>query len=493
MFRSLYTRLAAVLLALFLAIGVIYALLTIYTTHLYFQEVNQKLNRILAQHLVSENILLKDGRVNDEALKDVFRMLMVVNPGIEVYLLGTDGKIMAFSAPPGKVKRHTVSLDPVRRLLGNAPSLPILGDDPRDLTGKKVFSAAPIMLNGRAEGYLYIILGGEEFQTETQMLQGSYILKLGVGAVAGSIIFALLAALLLFNRLTRPLRQLTAVMEAFQQSGFSEPSEYLGRPQTMSGNEIDRLTAIFKQMADRIAHQIKELKSADTRRREFLANIAHDLRTPLTSLKGYIETLLMKEKTLTPDARNYLGIALKRSDQLGTLVAELFELAKLDSPNDQIHFEPFYLPELVQDILQKFQLTTKKKKIALRINAADGLPLIYADIGLCERVFENLLDNAIRHTPENGLITISATSEMDRITVKVSDTGSGIPPEDIPHLFDRMYRRDRIRPDSSTGSGLGLAIVRRILELHGSDIEISSTVNAGTTFMFTLPLYKPRP
>ena len=115
MFKNLYARLAAVLLGLFLLIGILYILLTLYTTRLYFQEVNQKLNRILAQHLVSEKILMKDGRVNDKALQNIFHMLMVVNPGIEVYLLDPDGRILAFSAPPGKVKRQSVSLEPVNR------------------------------------------------------------------------------------------------------------------------------------------------------------------------------------------------------------------------------------------------------------------------------------------------------------------------------------------------------------------------------------------
>ena len=342
MFKNLYTRLAAVLLVLFLAIGVLYTLLTIYTTRLYFQEVNQKLNRILAQQLVSEKVLFTNGKVNDEALHNVFHMLMVVNPGIEVYLLDTDGKIMAFSAPPGKVKRQSVSLEPVKRLLGNTSSLPVLGDDPRDLTSKKVFSVAPVMLNGQTQGYLYIILGGQEFDTEAQMLQGSYILRLSVWAVAGGLLFALLAALLLFSRLTRPLRQLTTDMESFRQSGFSEPPEILNQVPVPSGNEIDKLASIFRQMADRIALQIKELKDSDAHRREFLANVAHDLRTPLTSLQGFIETLLMKEETLTPEEkRNYLAIAMKRSDQLGKLVSELFELAKLDSPNVPVRFEPF--------------------------------------------------------------------------------------------------------------------------------------------------------
>lgn len=494
MFKNLYTRLAAVLLGLFLLIGVLYVLLTLYTTRLYFQEVNQKLNRILAQHLVSEKILMKDGRVDEEALKNIFHMLMVVNPAIEVYLLDPKGNILAFSAPPGKVKRQSVSLEPVKRLLDGSSSLPILGDDPRDVTQKKIFSAAPITLNSRTGGYLYIILGGEEFETEAQMLQGSYILRLSMWAAAGGLLFALLAALLLFNRMTRPLRKLTALMETFRQSDFSEPPDFSHRFHVDSGNEIDRIGTIFMQMADRIVRQIRELREADTHRREFIANITHDLRTPLTSLQGYLETLLLKEGALTlEEQRNYLAIAIKRADQLGKLVSELFELAKLDSPDVQVRFEPFSLGELIQDILQKFQLAVENKKIKLRMNMAEHLPLVFADIGLCERLLENLIENAVRFTPEDGIISINAIPEDNRVAVKVSDTGSGIRPEDIPHLFDRFYRKDRNRPDSNSGSGLGLAIAKRILELHGSGLEVSSTVNVGTTFAFTLPFYETRP
>ncbi len=493
MIKNLYARLAAVLLGLFLLIGVLYILLTLYTTRLYFQEVNQKLNRILAQHLVSEKILMKDGRVDEEALKNIFHMLMVVNPAIEIYLLDPNGNILAFSAPPGKVKLQSVSLEPVKHLLSGSSSLPILGDDPRDLTQKKIFSAAPITLNSRTEGYLYIILGGEEFETEAQMLQGSYILRLSMWAAAGGLLFALLAALLLFNRMTHPLRQLTLAIEAFRQSDFSEPPDFSHRFHVHSGNEIDRIGTIFMQMADRIVRQIRELREADTHRREFIANITHDLRTPLTSLQGYLETLLLKEGTLTTEEqRNYLTIAIKRADQLGKLVSELFELAKLDSPDVQVRFESFLLVELIQDILQKFQLAVENKKITLKINMAEHLPQVFADIGLCERLLENLIENAIRYTPEDGSISISAIPENDRVAVKVSDTGSGIRPEDIPHLLDRFYRNDRSRQDSNSGSGLGLAIAKRILELHGSGLEVTSTVNVGTTFAFTLPVYETR-
>ncbi len=491
MFKTLYCKLAVVLMGLFCLIGLLYMLLTFYTTRLYFQEVNQKLNRTLARNLVSETSLIKYGRVNEKALKNIFHMLMVVNPNIEVYLLDPNGAILAFSAPPGKVKRQKVSMAPLKSFLNKTDAFPILGDDPRNLKRKKVFSAAPISLKNQIQGYLYVILGSEEFETAAEMLQGSYIIRLSIWAVAGGLLFALLTGLLLFFRMTLRLQRLTAAMETFRQSDFSEYPDFLPFFKGGSGDEIHRLGSIFSQMAERIIQLIKELRQADALRRELVANITHDLRTPLTSLHGYLETLLLKEGKLTPqEQRDFLTIAIKRSNQLGKLVSSLFELAKLDSPDVQVRLESFSLAELVQDIMQKFHLAVEKKKIKLQQNFPEHLPLTFANIGLIERVFENLIENAARYTPENGSITVSAGFESGRVKVQVSDSGSGIRPEDIPYLFDRSHRMGRSRADSAGGLGLGLVITRRILELHGSDIKVDSVVDAGTTFTFTLPVYK---
>jgi len=491
MFKTLYFRLAVVLFGLFCLIGVLYSLLTLYTTRMYFQEVNQKLNRTLAQNLASGKALMHGGRVNEKALQDIFQAMMVDNPSIEVYLLDTEGKILAFSAPAGKVKRQAISLEPLNAFLNKSVSFPILGDDPRDPGRKKVFSVAPVPLKGSTEGYLYVILGGEEFETAAQMIGSSYILRLSIWAGAGGLLFALVTALLLFNKMTRPLRQLTTAMETFRQSEFTELPDLVNRFGARSGNEIDRLGAIFKQIADRIVLQIKELRQADTLRREFVTNITHDLRTPLTSLQGYLETLLMKEGELTrEEQKDYLTIAIKRSDQLGKLVSELFELAKLDSPDIQVHFEPFSLADLVQDIMQKFGLSVENKKVMLRTDFEEHIPFVFADIGLIERVFENLIENAVRHTPEMGSVTISIIPKEKRLMVRVSDTGSGIRAEDLPHLFDRSYQLKKERPKDAEGTGLGLAIAKRILELHESGIEVDSIVDVGTTFSFTLPVYR---
>jgi two-component system, OmpR family, sensor kinase len=491
MFKTLYCKLAIVLLGLFCLIGILYMLLTLYTTRLYFQEVNQKLNRTLAQNLASETSLMKDGRVNEKALKDIFHMLMVVNPDIEVYLLDPNGTILAFSAPPGKVKRQKISMVPLRNFLNKTDAFPILGDDPRNLKSKKVFSAAPISLKNQTQGYLYVILGGEEFETVADMLQGSYIFRLSIWAVAGGLLFSLLTGLLLFFRLTLRLRRLKVGMETFRQSDFSEYPNLLPSFKVGSGDEIDRLGSIFSQMAGRIIQLIKELRQADALRRELVADITHDLRTPLASLHGYLETLLLKEGKLTPqEQRDYLTIAIKRSNQLEKVVSALFELAKLDSPDVQVRFESFSLAELIQDIIQKFRLIAEKKKIVLRPNFEENLPFVFADIALIERVFENLIENAVRHTPENGSITISVVPKEERLMVQVTDTGSGIRPEDLPHLFDRSYRQKRERPRDTEGAGLGLIITKTILELHGSDIKVASVVDNGTTFTFTLPVYR---
>ena len=492
MFKTLYGNLAAVLLGLFCLIGVLVILLSLYTTRMYVHEVNQKLNRSLAEHMVAEKILMPGGRVNEEALKEIFHMLMVINPSIEVYLLDADGAILNSSAPPGKVKRQRVSLAPLERFLGGVDVLPILGDDPRDLDRKKVFSVSPIPLKGPVECYLYVILGGEEYDSAIQMLQGSYILRLSTWAVAGGIVFSALAGLLLFNLLTRRLRRLVSGVEAFTQSNFSAQFDPALPSKAYSPDEIDQLGTTFNRMADRIRQQVQELKQADRLRRELVANVSHDLRTPLTSLQGYLDTLLMKEGTLSPqEQRTYLEIATKHSEQLGTLVAELFELAKLDSREMEPHVEAFSLGELVQDVVQQLRLAAEQKRIGLHTHFPEDLPFVSADIGLIERVLKNLIENALRYTQPGGTVTVALIRGNQAIVAQVTDTGCGISPEDLPYIFDRFFRAGANNQEQSTGAGLGLAITKRILELHGSAIEAQSILNGGTTFTFHLPAAQP--
>ena len=264
------------------------------------------------------------------------------------------------------------------------------------------------------------------------------------------------------------------------------------RQDRQDGDEIDRLAFTFTQLVDRIQIQMENLKQADTLRRELVANVSHDLRTPLATLQGYIETLLLKNKSLSEkDRKHHLEIAIQHCQRLSNLVDELFELAKLDSREIQVQREPFNIRELAHDVVQKFNLAAEKRQITIQIDHDQQLPFANADIAMIERVIENLLDNAVRHTSQGGSIRLAFSAQSGDISVCVSDTGCGIPEEDLPHIFDRFYHRDRTEENQTGYSGLGLAITKRILDLHNKAITVESKTGSGTKFTFYLPVHNP--
>ena len=241
MFRSLYSKLAAGLAGLFFLVGLSFVGVTIFSTEMYQREVNQKLNSKLAEQIVAEKILMKDNRVNQEALEEIFHMLMVINPGIEIYLLDSEGRVLAYSAPKGKVKRKRVDLGPVKKWLEGNMTIPLLGDDPRDPERKKAFTAARIPEQGKLEGYLYVILGGEIYDSIVQKLKGSYILQLSAWMISASLLFALVAGLILFAVLTGRLKRLANVMDAFRRGETAKQIDVPVKRRERSADEIDRL------------------------------------------------------------------------------------------------------------------------------------------------------------------------------------------------------------------------------------------------------------
>lgn len=489
MFRSLYIKLSLVLLLVFLLLGTFLVVITGYGTEMYQQETNQKLNLDVARHIVGDLKLMQEDDINQTALKQAFHQLMVFNPSIEIYLLDTEGRILSYSAPPGKVKRSHVDLAPIKRFLQGNTQLPLTGDDPRNSTGHKVFSAHPIMDQGRLQGYLYVILGGELYDNIAQRLETSYISKLTTGTILAAIIVSLGAALLVFAVMTRRLRRLATDMRQFRHTAASGTQTPRLARRDNPLDEIDELNNDFYHLATELERYIRELRRADTLRRELVANVSHDLRTPLATMQGYVETLILKKEALTePEQDQYLGIVLQHCHRLNKLVQELFELARLDARETVVRPEAFNLPELLQDVVQKFLLRAGEKNIEIQTDIEDGIPFVTADIALIERVVENLLDNALRHTPEGGSIRIEVHRKPGGIAVALSDTGIGIPEQELPNVFDRFYKVDKSRNLESKSSGLGLAISKRILELHDSDIEVVSELNQGTTFCFSLPL-----
>jgi len=490
MLRTLYSKLALTLLLLVTLLGIIWFQGLSYTSEMYQQEVAQKLNHQLAQHLVAETSFFEHDKINRSTLEQLFHTLMVINPAIELYLLDMEGNILVSFAPGSKVELKRVDLAPVKQYISGNFVYPLLGDSPRQINGQKVFSAAPIADKGKQQGYLYIILAGEEFDTVAQQLKGSYILRNSISGLIASFLLILLMGFVAFAILTKRLNRLTGVINRFSATDYNSPTSTDFKVSGYFPDEIDQLAEQFNSMAIRIRQQIEDLNEKDNMRRELVANVSHDLRTPIASLLGYLETLIVK-KISPQDAQyeSYLKIAMQQGERLNQLVNELFELAKLDSCESILYSEPFSLAELITDVAQKFILRAKEKGIELRVTCSSPLGWVNADIGMIQRVLENLLENAIRHTPRGGVILVGFSADESRAIVRVEDSGSGIPDEETPHIFERFYQVDKSRSHDTQSAGLGLAIVKRILELHGSNIEVNSKLNQGTVFSFPMPLY----
>ena len=484
--RSLYSKLAVALLAVLLAAAMLIFAAGIFSLRRFLDEVHQELNRPLAAQLVKDSLPMAGDEINFDALEQIFHTLMVINPSIEVYLLGPDGAILSFSAPEDVVVRRRVSLQPIEEFLQGARPLPILGDDPRDPTGRKVFSVAPVGSKQDPDGYLYIVLAGQQWDSEIAVLRGSYILRAGAAASVAGLIVALLAGLMAFALITRRLRRLERAMTRFRDDGFQQYVP-VASPEHPARDEIDRLAQTFDEMADRLAAQLRELEKTDRLRRELVTNISHDLRTPLTSLRGYLETLSLKQEAISRTERQrYLASAIRQSDRLNKMVAALFELARLDSDTLELEMEPLALSELVQDAVQQFQLEAERKGVTLTARLPNGPATLLGDVGLLARVLDNLLANALRHTPRGGEVAVTLREDEERVLLTVRDTGSGITSEDLDHIFERFFHGSR-SPAGSDGAGLGLAISKRVIDLHDGRIWVESEPATGTCFSISLP------
>ena len=485
--RTLYGKLSLVLGGLLVAVGLLYMGLSHSLTEHYLQQAYQRLNRDLARNLVADRNLVSQGRLDRAALEETFHEYMVINPSIEIYLLDLQGRILAYSADPQRVKRRRVSLEPIERFLaGDEHALPLRGDDPRSHDQRKMFSVTPIPLND-PEGYLYVVLRGQEHDAIETFYRDSLLLRLAAWALGGSLLVALVTGLLLFAVLTRRLRRLAHAMEGFGGSNFDHYSPYGGDG---SGDEIDQLGAHFDRLAQRMRGLVSELRQRDALRRELVDNVSHDLRTPLAALQGYLETLELKEDRLTCSQRRaYLHTALSHSRRLARLVGELFELSKLEARAVVAQSEPFPAAELVQDVVQKFQLLAQGRRVVLEARPGGEGQWIMADIGLLERVLDNLIDNALNFAPRGGRVEVRLTMEGDGMRLAVVDNGPGIPAEQLPQLFQRYHRGVRGQ-EAGDHAGLGLAIAHHILALHGSKLEVSSREGWGSCFSFWLPLYR---
>jgi signal transduction histidine kinase len=450
-----------------------------------FEEADQQLNRTLARDMaVLFEPYLRDS-IDTGGISRIIERLEGLNRRIEIHLLASNGMVKAsFLKRELPLVTPTVDLEPVTRWMAGADP-PVLGSDPLSPGVCKPFSVAPVTIMGETGCYLYIILGGMRFDSAAAMIQNSYILR---GSLAGGALILLataLAGLLLLALLTRRLRVMTHAVGEFEQGRFD------ARVPEASGDELGRLGRGFNRMADTIVATLDRLRRADEQRRELVANVSHDLRNPLAMLQGYLETLLIKEDTLGPgERRHYTEIGLVSARRLSGLVEQLFELSRLDAQEIQPGPEAFPLQELAQDLVLQMLPRAAAKGMELTMDHGDALPEVRADIAMIERAVANLLDNALKHTPAGGKVALALSRTPGGVRLEVRDTGPGIPAGELSRIFERFYRVEKSRVDSSgaDGAGLGLAIARRLIDLCGGRLEVESTPGQGSCFHFTLPI-----
>lgn len=486
MFNTLFRKLVAVLLLFGLLMSLIFVMIIRYSHNVYHQEAQQKFHSGVAQRFAALAGWTPGGWADANAAGSAFERLVTANPQFQVFVLDHSGRVLEHYPQNVRVAARQVSLRPLLKMLEPTPHLPILGDDPANVKKKQIFSVARLEGNKRPEQYLYVTVHSEEHDEATEGLRLSYITREGIWLIGASIILALAGGLLSLHFVVRPLKQLAFTMDAFRENQFK--GEFvLHKEAVASGDEIDVLTNTFYRMAEQIQRQMEEIGKTDATRREFVANVSHDLRTPLASIQGYLETLTLKNGSLSPEERRqYLQIALNQATSLGKLIRTLFYLSKLDT--GQIAFEPeaFKIDEVVQDVVHKFALQAQEKNIRLEAQANGKLPFVCGDIALIERALSNLIDNALRHTPEGGAIKLSLERDGEKVWVSVMDSGPGIASEDLPHVFNRFYQGNRSQGQPSLNAGLGLSIVRRILDVHGETVEAANAEGKGALFRFSL-------
>ena len=305
------------------------------------------------------------------------------------------------------------------------------------------------------------------------------ILITGLAIALIVIIFSLFLA----RGLTKPLKSLTTAVERMQSGDYTQRVE-----PPNSQDEIGHLSHAFNAMAGTIETDVTELRRQDELRRDLIANIAHDLATPLTSVQGFSEALADDVITNAQARQETAQLIGREVQRLRRLVSDIQNMTSLEAGRLHLDLAPLDLYTLVNETLDVVGFECEQVGIMVRNEMSPGMPLVLADSDRITQVLLNLVDNARRHTPAGGTITIGATPEEQRLTVWISDTGTGINPADLPHIFERFYRADRSRTTTTGGSGLGLAIVKAIITAHNGTIRAESQPGRGTRITFTLPL-----
>jgi two-component system, OmpR family, sensor kinase len=389
--------------------------------------------------------------------------------GQRIYVVLKDGRLAANTSEPLE--------DDVRRsmeALLHGVEFAATGDRPSMPT--PLIVTAPVQVRNELRGIVVLPppVGASPLARSIQRL-------VSLPGTAILIIATLIAAPLVFGPARRRLRALEAAAERLGAGDLTARAPETGE------DEIARLAAAFNRMAQELDARDSALRTSDRLRRHMLADVSHELRTPLTTMMGYLDTLRMPEVSTDAETRErYLATVQRETRRLDRLVRDLLALARLQNDAEPLDTRFFAIRQVFAHVVARHEQETRTRHISVPIAVDDAVDQVFADPDRLAQVIENLFANALRHTPDGGAIELAAVSDKASLVLTVTDTGEGIPPEHLPHVFDRFYKVDPSRMRVDGGSGLGLSIAKAIVERHAGTMHATSA-NGRTVFTIVLP------
>jgi signal transduction histidine kinase len=450
---------------LILVLGSFFIILTYMATLHYYQATTQRINKDVAAHIAQFTSPFDSTGLNRTIADSVFYDAMILSPSVEVYFLDTAGRVMYYHAPDSVIRQWQLSLAHIKQYILSGGTQYIKGPDPKEPGKDKIFSAADVVYGNKHLGYIYVILGGNNYQTVSQMLFGNHVTLLAIQVTVVVVVLSVALSLLYLNRIRRKLTKITDVLAAYREGN------YKARFDSATFDEFSSLTRSFNTMADLLTHNIEQLEMAEKQRKDFLANISHDLRTPLTVIRGYVETLQdgSDHGTLTWEKQEEItGLLHKKIRQMESMIMQLFELSRMESAEFKLAREPFNVAEVMEETANDLCKLAEQRQIRLTSSGTHEMIWINGDIALMERAIQNLAANAIKHTSEGGWVRITLEKRGRDILAAFENNGHALNEALLLWINSDAVNKD---PEQKVRLGLGLAIVKRILQLHGYGLK----------------------
>ena len=346
----------------------------------------------------------------------------------------------------------------------------------KTLTRDMKYVAVRIDEGDNIRGVVRFAVPLSEVQIEMRLIYRIVLL-----AACVAVVLALIVAYFVSKSITAPITEMTETAQRIAQGDFSR------KARVRRSDELGQLAQALNTMSEELQQKLENLRKMDRMRTDFVANVSHELKTPLTLIRGYIETLQDKALGDPEKAPRFVAIIKDHAERLGNIIDDLLSLSELELSKDSLHRTTFDLKQLVDDVKLGFGHALDVKSQTLSVKAQGDDFDILGDHEKIEQIFVNLIDNAIKYTPDNGRVTVSLTAQADHIRAAVADNGIGIPKKDVERVFERFYRVDKARSRQVGGTGLGLGIAKHIVLAHNGEIDIDSRLDEGTTISISLP------